>query len=328
MLFGRHLLAICCFLPGAAFGAEAALISVPDLVREARIGDPGSVLWNDSGLKGTHNAAVISPDGKKAAIVVRWGDPEDKRTVGDLYLYSLKPDGKKALVRVARKFSQLNSQPLAMVRWLDDSKTILFVGADGYKSSQVFSIDTDNGRLNRLSHVKNLMDYRVSSDGRTLLAVDFWPIPQLSDDPVCQKEGCRVKSEGLWQSEHSDFGTPPMTVYTARRAGVHHVINPESTFPSVETCLYLTLSELPRAGRFAVMTCRLQEGAIPKAWNDYADLQSLLAQRGVAGQSLYSAEHSWQMGQLFKIDLGNGRISPVVDTPYSDYFGKTVWIVE
>jgi dipeptidyl aminopeptidase/acylaminoacyl peptidase len=309
-------------LPGSTYSQT---ISVSDLVREATIGDPGDVGWDGGGIS---SAGLVSPNRRKVAIVVRRGDPNTQVNIGEIYVYSIERTDTKGLKLVVRRASATNNQPIALVKWLRDSETLIFAAPSANGKSQVYRFDIRTKELVQLSREPNLIGYQISDDGRRLAAVSSWSQLTFSDDPICVRQGCRIVSTNAFQAdhEHDAYETPPLTLYDLKLGKRVQVKTPEHTDRQLEKCPYTPPDTIPSEGQYVLWVCKLRRDAIPQLWNEYAVIPELLGDLGKSNLSFYMAEDQYQFGRPTVVNLRTGVVEPLIEAPFSPNFGKSVWI--
>ena len=172
-----------------AISATQQLITVEDVIRQAVIGDPNSLTWNDARSR----LSATSADSAQVAVVVRRGNSDQGTNDAELYVYNtseLLSDPRPQIV--ARFSSASNQQPIALVRWLADSRTVVFAGARGVGPAQVYRVDLPAGRLTQLSAESTPIDwYDITPSGTTLVIATPSPHVPPAENPQCLQHGCR-----------------------------------------------------------------------------------------------------------------------------------------
>ena len=115
--------------------------------------------------------ASFSPDGTRVIVVVKKGNLRDNTNEYSILLWKDKGIDEWSLPRSLLTLRSSSIRPaIRHVRWLADSKTILFLGESKGELQQVYSLDTERSLLAKLTnHPTNVLSYSATADGHTLV---------------------------------------------------------------------------------------------------------------------------------------------------------------
>lgn len=249
--------------------AVASRVSVADLVRFASIGDPSR-----EGRESAAKPGALSPDGRLVAVLVRRGNPEASTNDADLLVFTtadLLTNGRPQLVTTFA--SATNQQPISHLRWLGDSRTLVFAGAQGTSASQVYQVDLNDLNVRSLTAGSDpLTWYDITPSGDKLITISEAPFIRPEEDPTCMKRGCRVVAASLALAEQSIGADKPqanMAVRDLRNGQQFAMAMPESSDSDLEFCDHELAGGISPDGRFGLQICDLKPGHWPTWWMDY-----------------------------------------------------------
>lgn len=293
-------------------------VSVEDLARFAVFGDPGDVRY--PGIP--REAGSFSPDGRYYAAIVRRGNPEQGTNEARLLVYRTKELLRSPEPQTVAEFSSFtNNQPIALMKWLADSNTLVFVGAKGEEPSQVYRFDLNTQRLEALTQEPTqLIGYDIASSGNRMITVREAAIQRPAENPQCRQRGCLVTGTDLYRAmEGMNGGSIPLRVHDLRTGDSNMLAPPENLDPSIKRCDERLFGEVSPDGRFAIRMCELHE--YPAQWSEYS------AQPMRNDQWRYRSPVYAQ--RLVLIDLDRGTTTPVSDAPFmawSVIYARPLWI--
>ncbi|MEJ0039603.1 MAG: prolyl oligopeptidase family serine peptidase [Gammaproteobacteria bacterium] len=279
-------------------------ISVADLVRYAEVGNPHDMTWR--GWSGK-DLGRFSPDGRYLAVVVRGGDPDRNMNESWILVYDLAVDSRSPRAReVARFTAATRYEPIGLVRWLADSRTLVFAGTRDRSVSQIYRVGVEGGPPFALTRFhEQLLWFAASADGARLI-VNFRDLRAvgLSD---CLGTVCRITDRYLPYLDEN------ATEDSAGRLAVIDVVSGaesnaeaiEARDPDLDHC-DIDVSLAPD-GRFALQLCQLKRERIPTAWASYR------APPRLAGCVQEQNPHCVRRG--FLRDLSTGKFRRVTDAP-------------
>jgi len=243
-------------------------ISVEDLSRFAVIGDPNSLSWNDYHPR----IAAFSPNGECIAVVVRHGNPDKLTNDANLLVYDATTLLTDPHPQVLASFSSATKyEPIALVRWLADRRTIVFAGSQGNQGPQVYRLDVHTGKLRQLTHLSTtLYWFDITPSGDQLVTESEPPITAPGNDQRCLTEGCLVTAKTLLAAERGEPESAASLVMNELKTGKQHVIPaPETHDPDLVDCQDDLKGGLSPDGRFGLRICKLRSGHWPSWWGEY-----------------------------------------------------------
>ncbi|RXH53876.1 prolyl oligopeptidase family serine peptidase [Granulicella sibirica] len=188
---------------GAQTGKKRA-ITVDDAIRMTRLADP---LYFGGAPPGSYSVAQFSPDKMKFVIVLRTADTRTNTNIYKMYLFSVNDVFDQARPNVVCQMSSSSNTPaISEVRWLNDNRRLVFLGARALEPSQVYIIDTSSRRVLQRTHHQSAIDsFDISADGRV---VAFSAEPILRDGRSKTDDELIVNGHSLidvltdqWQTE-------------------------------------------------------------------------------------------------------------------------------
>jgi hypothetical protein len=290
-------------------------IEVADLVREAIVGDPMSLTFDDSRAK----VSSTSPDGKLIAVVLRHGDPDRQVNEASLLIYRSADLLGSAQARVLATLATSTSyQPIALVRWLDDSNTLIFAGAEGSAEPQLYRADVLKGTFARLAEIKpGFQWYDVTPSGERLVTLYEPAVRRPDDDPSCQASGCLVTAEGFYAAQQgfADVSSP-IYVHAVGKGVLNAIAPAEQSDADLEGCGSELKGGISPDGRYALQICKIRRDRWPAWWRDYTvhpEIRETLS-RGMNGYVRQWVIH----------DLERGTTRRLTSAPYAmRHYGGT-----
>lgn len=313
----------------SAESLSGSRLSVDDLTRVARFGDPGTARYPDH--SGENPIAVVSPNGKLAAAVMRYGDPQRHVNIGELLLIRDSDVWSgRSPIRLTSAISETNNQPMSQVRWLDDSNIVLAV-ANGNEPSTVEIVNVANGNRKRIAGDDADLDwYLIDQTHRRLLTVSTAKRQNPFDAPACGRAACRVEASSLFEAIGVRGASVLFRNYDLKTHESARLPALEEADPDADSCPpwlvggYSTASLSPN-GRYALRVCAVREDRIPKWWTEYSAIPSL--QKSLHdGASLYSAQFYLGGGALFLLDLSDNLSTRLSSAPYFSSGVAPIWI--
>ncbi len=304
----------------ASWAAENVM-TVADLARYARIGDQDRFIAPPV-FPHESSVATFSPDGEYVAVLIRSGDPDELGNEGRLLVYrsgTLLRDA--APVEVAHFSSKTNAAPIGKVRWLDDSRTLVFAATDTEESA-VYRVNVESRDLLKLTReTSQLMDYDVTASGDHLVVRTQTRALLPAQNPECQRRGCLVRGNSLYMAEWDYLAWKTDLVLYDLAANERKVIDIdfEDRYPDLDVCTRQILGGLSPDGRYAMVECHLLPGHWPQWWAEYtfdADFQSAVQRGDVALNALH----------LMLIDFETGEARRLSSAPWMAFQPPPVWI--
>lgn len=308
-----------CGLELTAPGQKGRPLSVGDMLRYAEVGDPMTTTWGVTEAK----PGLFSPSGARLAVILRNGEPENKRTVGRILLYRadrlLEDPEPRCIAQFA---SASNAQPISFMKWADET-TLVFAGARGDDLSQIYSVDVETGELARLTDEKTqILWYDFNRRANRAAMTVAYPEPTPPDkNPTCLERGCRVTASYLWDAMQ---GALPFQTYSGHlvvqdiESGERFAYaSPAQIDSDIERCFRWLAGSLSPNGRYALQLCRRR--AWPDWWTRFADWPEL-TRNLEAGNRNFARSY-------YLYDLQEKSVRRLVEGPViSRSFAAPVWI--
>jgi dipeptidyl aminopeptidase/acylaminoacyl peptidase len=241
-------------------------ISVADMVRFASIGDPETLMED---YQPPRETGVFSPDGRRVAVLVRNGNPDSGTNDATLTIYrtsELLEAGRPEIV--AQFASRENRQPIARIRWLSDSTSLVFAGASGSDTTQIFRVDTRSKNLEQLTHVsEQLTWYDIDGAGKRIVMLARPRANPPANDPACLARACRITASALYYAEEGIVsGSVPLLVKDPS-GSVRTLDAPETRISSLRDCTAQEFVSLSPDGGSVLRLCTLKD--VPASWSEY-----------------------------------------------------------
>jgi len=255
------------FTSGLVFASQQNArrpVTVPDVIRMTRLAD--SLYFNGEPSQG--RVAIYSPDGTQFAVVVRTGNVEQNTNTFTLYIFRTEDVfSKKEPTAVLTMVSSSNRDAIWKLKWLVDSRTLIFLGEQPGQVSQVYSFMVPEQRLVQLTNSTHaITGYDISDDGWKIL---FAAGAQLNCSECPPNDPVEVPIEGQMLPElmAGNFESlDRQQVYIQEEGNL-----PVSILVPKERGLVPSRGKLSLSpdGRFAIIGVRVR--SIAKDWNLYED---------------------------------------------------------
>jgi hypothetical protein len=292
-------------------------VTVEDVVRFAAIGDPQTMV-EDYGPASA--AGVFSPDGQRAAVVVRRGNPSTGTNDGSLLVYNASGLFNDQSPQVVAEFSSTtNHQPIAFVRWLGP-ETLMFAGTRGGAIPQLYRVDVSRGQMEQVTHEStDLLWYDLTRSQQRLVVIAALPVVRPDRSPDCLLRGCLVDADSLFLAEIGEKdGTGSLSVQDLESGASRSIPALQSIDETVESCFDELLGEISPNGRFGLRLCKVKRGRWPAWWADYKFDQAL--QSGMTnGDSGYRLT-------VALLDFNEGTSRRLSDAPWRYTQPAPLWL--
>jgi dipeptidyl aminopeptidase/acylaminoacyl peptidase len=316
---------ICCLL-----GLAASVVPAPagkrKLQKEKRRTSVRDAIemtsWADHeyflGREPDGRVGLFSADGKQFVVVVKKGNVERNTNEYSVLLFqtnavfsSAKPD---VLFTMS---SSSNRDAVSHVKWLSDTKTIVFLGENPGQLPAVYSFNIETRQLTRLTkHASPIVAYDISTDGQEII-YEADANTEVDKDQI-RRTGLVITTQD--PSELLNCGCDPEQKYERpnkelflERAGQQ--ASRISTEDLVTEFLPLSLSP---SGRYAVISVYVKN--IPPSWLRYQDpiLGPYLMERPRPG--------AWSnVRRYMLLDTSTRIMSPLIDTPVAWSNHEFLW---
>ena len=311
---GLLFLAALCQVGKAQPAPEQRRVTVSDAIQMTS--------WSDFGyfLGGEPNGrvALFSPHKDKFVIVVKKGNLKRDAVDYSLLLFHssnvLKAPQPQHLLTMS---SSSNREGITHLKWLDDNRTIVFLGEDTDEMPQVYALNVGTSKVKKLTaHSTPIVAYDITSNGSTLVYEAV--AKQSVGAEEVRKHGILVTSQ-----QPNDliecFETPACrTEKMGRALFVQAKGEKPISVPSKDFILEHHSLVLSPNGRYALLAVNLN--VIPEAWSEYKEklLHSFVVERRRPG--------SWsRVQQYMLLDTQSHTLSPLLDAPLSGVNRGFAW---
>lgn len=279
--------------------------TVQDAILMNRWANPG-YFADDS----AHDAGLFSPDRRYFLVLVKKGNLGNNTNEYSLLLFRTENAFDRPRPRVLLSMaSSSNRSAIADVKWLNDSRSITYLGENPGQIPQVYRFDIPTGRITRLtSHNTAVVRYDVSGDGNEVVYEADPPNVVSVSRPETRRFGVVITTQ---------YPTDLLlgTCSTLARASSFYKqlfvqLRGQASF-RVTTKDFVVASHplsISPNGRYAVVDVYLAK--VPRAWKAYEDplLRPYITERVRTGTAS-------NINQYMLIDTASRRITPLVDAP-------------
>jgi dipeptidyl aminopeptidase/acylaminoacyl peptidase len=152
---------------GESAGPEKRRVTVADAIQMTRWADHEYFIGGRPGGR----VAVFSPDSRRFVVVVKKGNLEGNTNVYSVLLFRTRDAFVSPKPRVlVRMSSSSNRDAIQSLKWLDDSRRLVFLGENLSAESAVYCVDVETGRLTKLtSQSTSILAYDISDSGHELI---------------------------------------------------------------------------------------------------------------------------------------------------------------
>ncbi len=250
---------------------------------------------------------VPSPDGRLHAVVVKRGDVERNTNVFSLLVFkSEELFARPKSDTVFTLASSSNRPAIGHLRWLADSRTLVFLGEHPGELPQVYTVDLRTGQLTpRTNHTTEITSYDIAPSGNPVVYAAK-PSADTSTYASMRQRGFALRPGqfvgdvlmGIWVDAASELGTPQLFVW---HTGATAPVPAAVPGPTYHRCDLSSVSVAP-SGRVARVRC--ERDRAPAAWKGYTEAE--VAKVIAAGAAL---------SEFALLDLDRGTVGPLVDAP-------------
>lgn len=320
-------------LAGAAWAQDAPVVGP----RVARVADAIGMtrIQDESAADGT--VAAISPDGRMAAFVTWHGDLRRNTNVYELRLIRLDaPLGvREARVLLTRDYPgdriDADASPIRQLSFVREGRSLAYLGLDGKGAAQVYMVDIGTGVERQLTyHPTSVRNFVVGPQGRLLAysAVAFprdgaarrieedgvflWDRSLFPDYQPSFPAGAMLTRLGGWNGIRQYFlaGPHPRLIFDSRQSRPARPdddpkadVSPTQSLADDSALVYASLSADPSGRHLLMYPYQVATHLLDPGRYAYYRRPSMNAYgRRVAAQ-------------VAEIDVGTGRITPLVDAP-------------
>ncbi len=318
--FCRPLLLGCVFLAPECRAQDA---TVPAVSRAVTIADSAQMTrWSDWGyfLGGAPSGpvALLSPDKTKFIIVIKKGNLEQNTVEYSLLLFDADEvfDSPRPQ-RLLTMSSSSNRPGISELKWLDDNRTVAFLGENPNETPQIYTFDTETKRITeRTHHATPVVSYDMTRDGA--VTVYEAVAEQIVSTEEIRRRGVVITTqqpdELLYCPHNSDWRTekPGRDLFLQIR-GQQAVRIPSSDFITEHQPLVLSPT-----GKYALLAVNVS--TIPEYWKEYKEplVHSFITERRKPG--------AWsRVTQYMLLDTTRRSLTPLLDAPISWVNQGFIW---
>lgn len=266
------------------------------------------------------SAGIFSPDGSQFIVVVKKGNLEHNTNDYSLLLFpakdALRGPGMRVLLTMS---SSSNREAVKGARWLNDNKTVVFLGENPGHNPEVYSLNVATSRLTPLTnHPTPVAAFDISDDGSELVYEADPPPKKILNTAETRKDGIVITTEhpsDLLIGDCNDLpksGAAYKELFVKRRGRAPLRV---ATRDFVRAELPLSVSP---DGRYALLAMSVAE--VPASWSSYDD--SLLHPYIVARRE---SGTPFNVQQYFLLDTKNLRTTALINGPMSWHNGGFAW---
>jgi hypothetical protein len=273
--------------------SEKRLVTVADTIEMTQVAGP----------------AAFSPDGTRFVIVLMKGNLRANANQYSILLYQTKDvfELAKPIVLLTMSSSS-NREAVRYLRWLQDNKTLVFVGENPGEVAQIYSLNIESRTIRRLTNSRTaISDFDVSKDGRQMVYAADHPARNCSE-PASTPE---IVSPGVTLPEFLSNGSDQAQTWRkGQQIFLQHHGKPAHAVPIKDYVAdWSHTLKMSPDGQYAVVGVIVRE--IPVPWAQYRDgrLQQLIRVRRPQGSPVHFLE------RYLLIDTRRTSAEPLLDTP-------------
>jgi dipeptidyl aminopeptidase/acylaminoacyl peptidase len=294
--------------------AQNRPVTVPDAIGMTVLADSDY----RSGDSSSGRVAHFSADGKQFVVVLRKGNLERNTNEDSMMLYHTADAFHSPKSTILLQMSSSSNRPaISKLRWLADNKTLSFVGESPGEIPQVYTINPATRHIVKLTnHPTPIVDYDMSSDHANLLFVADPPSNKGADREEVDRHGIAITTQSLDRLLAGNFASQAAIGEQLFRKseGKPAVLVPikDYIFPNHP---FVALSH---DGRHALI--RVWVGDDFPGW--WADYDSRTVQERVKA---HRAGERLPLMRFLILDMAEGSLKPLLDTPMDWYNETAVW---
>lgn len=245
--------------------AEKRRVTVPDTIEMMQWADHDYFLGGES----RGRIGLFSPDRKQFIVTVKKGNIERNTVDYSLLLFRTNSVFQSPKPQVLVKMSSSsNRDAIARIKWLNDSKTVVFLGERPGEPPEVFSLNVETKLLKKLTnHSTPVVAYDISDDGQVVV---YEAAAKRKEDEVkTRKSGIVITTQNPSDAFRCDYGPDRESggagdELFVQRKGRHSSRIPFSDFVTQSQTLSVS-----RTGRYALLSVYVRD--IDPSWAEYQD---------------------------------------------------------
>lgn len=308
------------FFSGSAAGNA---VTVRDSIEMTVLTDPEPYMSRFGG-----GAFKRSPDGEKFFIVTRQGDIDGNYNEYRLIVFDMseikghidaEEVGRPAGELVARFRSTSNRPAITGAHWMEDSRTIAFIGENPEEPPQAYTVHSNGDRLTRLTdHPTAVRDFDVNLDSDSIVYLALVP----AEWSEKERNGVVLDNQIAWevmQRNRGEWFYERVQFFTGTKSGNY---NPVDMTPYDIRSSSWGISLSPD-GRKAIGVIHVDKSP-DFWWSDYEPVREnpYFGSKGPHNAfASFTSEHREVFLQYVIIDMATGKMEPVFNAPAAMYFG-------
>jgi len=291
-------------------------VTVVDAIEMTRWAEP-----DDFSSGPRDSIGLFSPDGRQFVIVLKKGNVELNTNEYSILLFRTNEAFQEPRPRVLLTMSSsTNREAIRDVKWLSDSKTLVFLGANPGQTPEVYSLNVDTSRLTKLTrHPTSVTSFDISEDGSGIVFEADSPPVRILDTEQTRRHGIVITTQyasdlliGDCNDVQKSGATYEQLFVQGRGKGPSRV----ATLDFIRDDLPLSMSP---NGRYAVLPVYLAK--VPGSWSEFED--KLLHPYIIAAQEPGKPSN---VLQYMLLDTKSLRIAPLLNAPISWHNNGLSWI--
>ena len=268
------------------------------------------------------SVAHFSPDGKRFAVVLEKGNLENNTNEFSLILFETSEVFRSADPQVLLTMSSSsNKMAIQDIKWLDDNKTIVFIGETPGQIPELYTFNVDAKHLERITnHSTPIVSYDISADGSQVIFEALPPALPTVDSKEAQRRGIVIRTQYLGELLAGDSYGYHVTITEGDELFLASVGDPEEQV-SLEDRLGSGQPSLAPDGLHAIVRVSVRD--TPKDWSGYqdADLQKSInreREKGVASS----------LTRYMLIDTKTKAVEPLINAPSEGHKAAVLWAAD
>jgi dipeptidyl aminopeptidase/acylaminoacyl peptidase len=305
---------------GASYGnekdgrVEDRRVTVADAIQMIRWADHDYFLGGDPDGR----VGLFSPDGKQFIVVVKKGNIERNTNEYSLLLFQTSSAFQSPKPQVLLTMSSSsNRDAISRVRWLDDDRTVVFLGENPGTVPEVYSFDIQTKHLEKLTnHQTPILAYDITAAGEEIV---YEAVARRTAD----RQEVRRRGVVITTQSPSDLMTCDCDPDRGVEGASSALFVQTKGRPSwkVSSSDFLTASEtlsLSPTGRYALVAVYVRD--VPESWAEYQEryLHTYVAEQRRPGTRS-------NVRRYMLLDIRSHEFTPLMNTPISWSGNRFAW---
>ena len=293
---------------------ERRRVTVADAIEMTRWADRDYFLGgNPDGRVG-----LFSPNGKQFLVVVKKGNID--RNTNDFLLLLFRTSGvfeSPAPQVLLTMSSSSNRDAISDVKWLDDSKTVTFLGENPGEIPEVYSFNVQTKTLKKLTHHPTpILAYEITGAGQKI--VYEASAKKMTDKQEVRRNGIVITVQSPSDLSACDCDTDRGSPGESAELFVEATGRPSSRVSSSDFIAASETLSLSPTGRYALVTVYLRD--IPGPWTEYQEryLHAYVSARRRPGVRS-------MVRRYMVLDTESGDFFPLLNTPIGTFRNGFAW---